>query len=150
MSTDERKFADEDLPEGSVVDGAAATAPLRDEADFVVVGTGAAGGSAARVLAGAGFSVLLVEEGPYMKTRDFGEDVRSAFKHMMRDAGTQAMEGRSFVPMIQGRVVGGSTLINAAIAWRTPEDVLDDWSARFGLGDSVRAADLAMDLEALP
>jgi choline dehydrogenase-like flavoprotein len=149
MSGLERTFPDEDLPEGSVVDGALATAPLEDAADFVVVGTGAAGASAARVLAGAGHSVLLVEEGPYIKTRAFGEDVRSAFKHMMRDAGTQAMEGRSFVPMIQGRVVGGSTLINAAIAWRTPEDVLDDWSERFGLGRAVRAADLEPHFDAL-
>ena len=37
---------------------------FEDEADFVVVGTGAGGATAARVLAAAGRSVILLEEGP--------------------------------------------------------------------------------------
>ena len=44
------------------------------------------------------------------------------------------------MPMLQGRCVGGSTFVNSAIAWRVPEDVVDDWRARFGLGDLTLAA----------
>lgn len=140
---------DERLPEGAVVDGEAATSDVDDEVDYVVVGSGAAGAVAAHTLARAGFSVAIVEEGPWVKTREFGEDVYAAFARMFRDAGTQVLEGHSFIPLIQGRCVGGSTVVNSAIAWRTPEDVLEDWGARFGLGSSIDARALESHFEAL-
>ncbi|MEO6419854.1 MAG: GMC family oxidoreductase N-terminal domain-containing protein, partial [Polyangiaceae bacterium] len=142
-------YPDEDLPEGSVVDGEALTESIHESFDFVVVGSGAAGAVAAHTLAEAGFSVAIVEEGPWVKTRAFGEDVSTAFTKMMRNGATQAIEGRSFVPLLQGRCVGGSTVVNSAIAWRTPEDVFDDWSARFGLGDTITTRDLESHFEAL-
>ncbi len=128
------RFADEDLPEGSVVDGDAVSGPLVDEADFVVVGSGAAGGTAAYTLACAGYSVIVLEEGPYVKTRELVEEVHATFGRLFRSKGLQVLEGRAFMPMLQGRCVGGSTLVNSAIAWRVPEDVVDDWRASFGLG----------------
>jgi choline dehydrogenase-like flavoprotein len=46
------------------------------------------------------------------------------------------------MPMLQGRCVGGSTLVNSAIVWRAPDDVFDDWAARFGLGGSISVREL--------
>jgi choline dehydrogenase-like flavoprotein len=142
-------FPDEHLPEGAVVDGARLEADAEESFDYVVVGSGAAGAVSAHVLARAGFSVALVEEGPWVKTREFGEHVYEAFQRMFRDAGTQVVEGRSYMPLIQGRCVGGSTVMNSAIAHRTPEDVLDDWAARFGLGTAITARSLEPHFEAL-
>lgn len=48
--------------------------PTREEVDFVVIGSGAAGGIMAKELAGAGFSVVVLEQGPYLKDRDFRHD----------------------------------------------------------------------------
>ena len=39
--------------------------------------------------------------------------------------------------------------MNSAIAHRTPEDVLDEWSSRFGLGDAISAKALEPHFEAL-
>jgi choline dehydrogenase-like flavoprotein len=142
-------FPDEALPEGAVVDGAQLADDVEEGFDYVVVGSGAAGAVAAHVLAKSGFSVAVVEEGPWVKTRDFGERVYEAFQRMFRDAGTQVIEGRSYMPLIQGRCVGGSTVMNSAIAHRTPEDVLDDWGQRFGLGDAVTARALEPHFDAL-
>jgi len=142
-------FPDESLPEGSVVDGAALAGDVEEAFDYVVVGSGAAGAVAAHTLAQAGFSVAIVEEGPWVRTREFGERVYEAFRRMYRDAGTQVIEGRSYVPLIQGRCVGGSTVMNSAIAHRTPEDVLDEWRARFGLGQHLTAEILAPHFDAL-
>ena len=64
-----------------------------------------------------------------MRTREFGEGVYAAFTRMFRDAGTQIMEGRSYVPVLQGRCVGGSTVMNSAIAHRTPEVIMDEIAA---------------------
>ncbi|WP_394849103.1 GMC family oxidoreductase [Pendulispora brunnea] len=136
------RYPDDDLPEGSVVDGETLARDVEESFDFIIVGSGAAGAVAAHVLASAGHAVAIVEEGPWVKTREFGADVQSAFQRLIRDSAMQAVEGRSFLPLLQGRCVGGSTVVNSAIAWRTPEDVLDDWAEHFGLGDTLTMRDL--------
>jgi choline dehydrogenase-like flavoprotein len=144
-----RAYADEDLPEGAVVDCAALDRDLDEAFDWVVVGSGASGAVAAHTLAAAGFAVALVEEGPWVKTRDFAPDVLSSFQRLMRDAATQAIEGRSFIPLLQGRCVGGSTVVNSAIAWRLPSDTLADWRTRFGLADAMNEDELSGHFDAL-
>lgn len=141
--------SDHDLPEGAVVDGEALTRARDDELDVVVVGSGAAGAVAAYTLAKAGLAVAIVEEGPWLRTRDMTPDVHSTFLRVMRQAGMQVLQGKAYMPMLQGRCVGGSTLVNSAIAWRTPEDVVDDWAARFGLGPSITMRALEPHFEAL-
>jgi choline dehydrogenase-like flavoprotein len=143
------RFPDEVFPEGAVVDGATLRSAVVEAFDFVVVGTGAAGAVAAHQLASAGYSVAMVEEGPWVKTREFGVGVYDAFKRTMRGVGMQITRGRSHMPLLQGRCVGGSTVVNSAIAWRTPEDVIADWSKRFGLGDVISPESLAPHFSAL-
>lgn len=143
------RFADENLREGTVVECDKLTHDVDEIFDFVVIGSGAAGATAAYVLAGAGNKVAIVEEGPWIKTRDFGVDIYGAFRRMLREGGTQVLSGRTYIPMIQGRCVGGSTVTNSAIAWRTPEDVLADWSSRFGLGDAIGMRSLDTHFDAL-
>jgi len=46
----------------------------REQVDFVVVGSGAAGGVIARELARAGLSVVLFEQGPRLTVADFEHD----------------------------------------------------------------------------
>ena len=139
------RHPDEDLPEGSVVDGEALTRSIDDVFDVVIVGSGAAGATAAHTLTAAGLSVGIVEEGPWLKTKDVVKDVHTAFGRVMRQSGMQVLQGRAYMPMLQGRCVGGSTLVNSAIAWRIPEDVVDDWAARFGLGITMQGLEPHFD-----
>ena len=46
----------------------------REEVDFVIVGSGAAGGIMAKELATAGHSVVILEQGPHLKAQDFKHD----------------------------------------------------------------------------
>lgn len=145
-------FADEDLPAGAVVDGLEPLA--RDDQrthdfDVIVVGSGAAGGVAAHVFASAGLEVAICEEGPWIKTREVKEDCHSMFAKAMRLRGMQVLQGRAFMPMLQGRCVGGSTLVNSAIAWRAPDDVIDDWGRRFGLASAIDQRALEPHYDAL-
>ncbi len=45
-----------------------------DTVDFVVIGSGAAGGVVAKELATAGFRVVVLEQGPYLREKDFTHD----------------------------------------------------------------------------
>jgi choline dehydrogenase-like flavoprotein len=137
VTTQHDHHADEELPEGSVVDGEQLTRSFDDVFDVVVIGSGAAGATAAQTLTAAGLSVGIVEEGPWLKTKEIAKDVHSMFSRVMRQSGMQVLQGRAYMPMLQGRCVGGSTFVNSAIAWRIPEDVVDDWGARFGVGERI-------------
>ncbi|TFH73706.1 GMC family oxidoreductase [Gammaproteobacteria bacterium LSUCC0112] len=53
---------------------AAVTFPSREEVDFVIVGSGAAGGIVAKELSTAGFKVVVLEQGPHLTAADFRHD----------------------------------------------------------------------------
>lgn len=124
--------------------------PAETTADCVVVGSGAGGAMAARVLAGAGMSVVIVEEG-----RRFGvEEFRTSpplerFRSLYRDAGATAALGLPPVALPMGRGVGGTTLVNSGTCFRTPDHVLRSWWRGCGLevADPVRFAPLLDDVE---
>jgi len=86
---------------------------LEDQADFVIVGTGAGGATAARVLSAAGHDVLMVEEGPHLRPDDRPAALVDAMSAGVRDFGTQTTAGATPMPLLQGRLVGGSTAINS-------------------------------------
>jgi choline dehydrogenase-like flavoprotein len=144
-----RVYADENLREGSVVDGKELGRDVLEEYDFVVVGSGAAGSVAAHTLVSAGWTVAIVEEGAWVKSRTFKDDVLGTFRNVLRDTGTQVVKGRVFMPLLQGKCVGGSTVVNSAIAWRMPEDVVDEWRDHYGTGDLVTMKALEPHFDAL-
>jgi choline dehydrogenase-like flavoprotein len=51
---------------------------IEDEADFVIVGTGAGGATAARVLSEAGYSLAMIEEGAFLKAEDRPRELDAA------------------------------------------------------------------------
>lgn len=105
------------------------------EVDYVIIGTGAGGATAARVLAEAGRSLLMLEEGPELSSRDRPRAVRDAMRLTFRDGGTMSTHSPTPMPILQGRLVGGSTAINSGIIWRMPEDVQQVWRERHGLAE---------------
>ncbi|MEZ4230797.1 MAG: GMC family oxidoreductase [Polyangiaceae bacterium] len=109
---------------------------VEDGADVVIIGSGAAGATAARVLTDAGLDVILVEEGAHIPTEQLRSDAYSSFKHLWRDMGFQVAEGRAFTPVLQGRAVGGTTVVNGAIIHRLPEPIYDLWAAEHAVDRS--------------
>lgn len=105
---------------------------VEDLADVVIVGSGASGATAARVLSGAGLEVVIVEEGPNVPDADLRGDVYTAFRRVWRDVGMQVARGRAFTPVLQGSCVGGTTAINGAIIHRIPEVVHAGWQSTDG------------------
>jgi choline dehydrogenase-like flavoprotein len=101
--------------------------------DVVIVGSGAGGATAAAELAEAGFDVVVVEEGSYYGTRDFNARAFEMIRRMYRDGGASAALGSPPILFQEGRTVGGSSVVNGGMSWRTPERILDRWAADHGL-----------------
>lgn len=108
---------------------------VEDVADVVIIGSGAAGATAARVLTAAGLDVVIIEEGPHVPTAQLRSDMYSTFKRVWRDMGMQVARGRAFAPILQGSCVGGTTAINGAIIHRLPEVIHAGWRDQLGGGE---------------
>jgi choline dehydrogenase-like flavoprotein len=110
---------------------------MRDEADWVIVGTGPSGAAAAQTLTLAGADVIMIEEGRAVGAEEFVNNAFTTQKNCYREMGTIAAMGKNVIPIIQGRCVGGGSVINAAIIWRMPEDVYERWDREHGIGRAV-------------
>ncbi len=120
-----------------------------ERADYVIIGSGAGGGAAARVLSQVG-SVVVLEQGPLARMDQLSPILNDSLNHLFRDTGRAAFMGKVPMPMLQGSCVGGGTFINSAIIWRLPEKVLARWHADYGLAEGMPQAALdaaASDLE---
>jgi choline dehydrogenase-like flavoprotein len=104
------------------------------EADYVVVGSGAGGATAAVTLARGGAQVIVAEAGPWRDPADYPSSVYGAMRDMLDGWCTTVTRGRANWPIVQGAVVGGSTVVNSAIAVRTPGDVFERWQRETGTG----------------
>jgi choline dehydrogenase-like flavoprotein len=102
----------------------------RDAVDFVVVGSGAAGGVLAKELSTAGFDVVVLEQGPWQQPEQFTHDelaierelamLNKAFEPVQTFRRTEA-EPATVAPvrgLLYRRAVGGSSVHFAANYWR--------------------------------
>ena len=123
---------------------------LELEADYVVVGSGAGGASAAVTLARHGADVCVVEAGAWRDPADYPSSTYGAMRDLFDDWGTQIARGRALWPIVQARTVGGTTVINCAIAVHTPEDIFEQWERErgvTGLAERVWAHQKRLDRE---
>jgi len=117
-----------------------------ERCDVVVVGSGAGGAAAARVLAERGLDVLVLEQGGYHDARTYSSDPLEAIRTLYRDGGLTVCEGRPSIPLPVGRCVGGTTVVNSGTCLRPPDDVLRRWRDEYGI---PWADDLEGELEAV-
>ena len=110
---------------------------IRDErtitVDACVIGSGAGGAPVAKELAEGGMSVAILEEGDWHETSSFTARPRDMMPRLYRDAGQTVTVGNPPIVLPLGRAVGGTTLINMATCFRTPDRVLARWRDEFGL-----------------
>ena len=102
-----------------------------DEVDFLVIGSGAAGGVMAKELSTAGFRVVVLEQGPYLRERDFTHDeikfmrervLTNNHKRQPNTFRKSASDKAVVQPAVgYGRQVGGGTVHFTANYWRFHE-----------------------------
>ncbi|HKI12282.1 MAG TPA: GMC family oxidoreductase [Candidatus Acidoferrum sp.] len=102
-----------------------------DEVDFVIIGSGAAGGVLAKELSTNGFRVVVLEQGPYLTEADFTHDEIEIFtKHRLTNdpkrqpttfRQTEQEKAVQQPSLLYGRCVGGSSVHFTANFWRFHE-----------------------------
>jgi len=101
-------------------------------ADVVVIGSGASGAVMAYELSRDGAKVVVLEAGPYIPSTQFTEHTPTAFETLYQDHGNQTNTTGDLI-VLQGKCIGGSTVVNAAVCFRTPDQVLEHWRTEHGL-----------------
>lgn len=121
-------------PEGLPVTQAAdiSSKELRLEADVIVVGSGTGGAIAAYELARAGKKVIILEAGNYVPSSDFKEDLADSMQRMFQDYALQTNATGDLI-LLQGAMVGGSSVVDATICDRMPKAVFESWQKDAGI-----------------
>ncbi|HEY2458320.1 MAG TPA: GMC family oxidoreductase, partial [Candidatus Acidoferrum sp.] len=104
---------------------------VSDEVDFVIVGSGAAGGVLAKELSANGFRVVVLEQGPYLTENDFTHNEVKVFAEhgltnnpkLQPNTFRKSAEDKTNVQqtVMYGRCVGGSSVHFTANFWRFHE-----------------------------
>jgi len=102
-----------------------------DEVDFVIIGSGAAGGVLAKELSTNGFRVVVLEQGEYLREKDFTHDETKIFVqslltnkvnvHPITFRKTPEETARKQQAVLYGSCVGGSSVHFTANFWRFHE-----------------------------
>jgi choline dehydrogenase-like flavoprotein len=120
-----------------------------DEVDFVIVGSGAAGGVMAHELARSGFSVVVLEQGPWLTEKDFSHDEQNDMYHPEKSLkrtppqtyrAKEADTAKTADAISYGCLVGGGTVHFTANYWRFPEIEFEQ-ATRLGVPDGSTVAD---------
>jgi choline dehydrogenase-like flavoprotein len=96
--------------------------------DVVIIGSGAAGSILAEQMLARGRRVLLLEKGKYTDPHDFKEDEIDMLSKLYSDGALQIAQSMRFT-ILQGSCVGGTTVVNNAVCFDTPVEVLDTWNS---------------------
>ncbi len=130
-----------------VLDGSAQAADVTLDADICIIGTGAGGAVAASIFARSGKTVVLLEEGGYYTSADFTARERDTEPRLYQEGMTRTTKDAG-ISVLQGKAVGGTTVVNWTTSFRTPEDVVDHWHKKHAVG-GFAYADLIPHYEAI-
>ncbi len=106
---------------------------IHEVCDVCVIGSGAGGAVVAKELAEKGYSVVLLEEGGHYTVNDWDGMPLFGLLNMYRQGGTTGTIGNPFISLTLGKCIGGSTTVNSATCFRTPDKILNNWQNDLGL-----------------
>jgi choline dehydrogenase-like flavoprotein len=101
--------------------------------DYLIVGSGAGASVASLELARQGYDVVVIEEGRHHPTESFGPGIGRQTAELYRNGGITPILGKPSIAFAEGRCIGGTTVINGGLIWRTPSWIFHEWEQEYGL-----------------
>jgi choline dehydrogenase-like flavoprotein len=95
--------------------------------DVCIVGSGAGGAVVAERLSKRGKRVIMLEDGGFHTSDSFDMTERNMTPRLYQERGGRATTDLS-ITILQGRAVGGTTVVNWTTCFRTPERVFEHWA----------------------
>ena len=92
----------------------------------VIIGAGAGGAFSACTLAEAGIDVVVLEKGHHYSISP--KNLADAVSNLYEEGGFRTADGKPPTPIAGGTGLGGSTLVNSAICFKTPAKTLAQWN----------------------
>lgn len=106
------------------------------EVDYLIIGSGAAGGTMAYRLAcqvADPGRVMVIERGQrYQPLQDFSDNEMEMIRKIYKEGGLQQTK-RFTMTVLQGECVGGTTVSNNAVCFKMPDRVRSKWEQEFDL-----------------
>jgi choline dehydrogenase-like flavoprotein len=102
------------------------THDIVENADVCVIGSGAAGAIVACKLAEQGKSVVLLEKGGYYDSEDMNQREVDMIPLLWKNGGAIFSDNLRMV-IVQGQCLGGTTVINDAVCFKTPPIIREQW-----------------------
>jgi len=102
------------------------------ECDVCIVGSGAGGAHVAQRLATQGKRVIVLEDGGFHTSKTFDMTELNMTRRLYQEGGARATADQS-MQILQGRAVGGTTVVNWTTCFRTPKRVFDFWREHHGV-----------------
>lgn len=114
--------------------------------DIAVIGSGAAAAVLANGLVEKGRQVLMIERGRHVIREELNEDEVEMVSKLYADGALQLARDFRF-QVFQGSCVGGSTVVNNAVCFDLPDNVLDLWVETEGLNTGLDKSKMANSKE---
>lgn len=97
--------------------------------DFVVIGSGSAGGIMSRRLHESGAKVLLIEAGKHYTKKTWPKSELEYSAQLFWGGGIE-FDTEARTAFLRAKVLGGTTIVNQALMDRFDDDALNDWRQR--------------------
>ncbi|HSM91976.1 MAG TPA: GMC family oxidoreductase [Anaeromyxobacteraceae bacterium] len=117
---------------GRILRGDDIRADVEERPDVCVIGSGPGGAVTAARLVERGAKVVVLEEGGAFTRRDFDMREETAYPRLYQERGARATADLAFT-VLQGRALGGGTVVNWTTSLRVGEPVLAHWARRHGV-----------------
>jgi choline dehydrogenase-like flavoprotein len=119
-----------------------------EEHNVVVVGSGPGASLAACLLSETGHEVIVLEEGDFYPHEVINQFSVEELMKKYRNGGVTIALGKPMIQYVEGRCLGGGSEINSGLHHRLPDEVVWNWTARYGL-ESFTPQELNVQSEAI-
>ena len=105
---------------------------MKEVYDYIIVGSGTAGGVLSYNLTKAGANCLLIEAGKYFTKETFPEAEADTSAQMYWGGGIE-LSHNARMAFLRGKLVGGGSVVNQALMDRFDDIALNDWQDESGI-----------------